>query len=84
MQREDSITDQQRWCREAAAKDGASIAPELEFQDAAVSGTKLDREGLNALLQAAEQGRFQRLYFYSVSRLARESVITMPIFKRLV
>ena len=36
------------------------------------------------MLKAAEEGRFTVLYFYSISRLARESVITMPILKRLV
>ena len=30
-------------------------------------------------MEAAAQGRFRTLYFYSLSRLARESVITMPI-----
>jgi DNA invertase Pin-like site-specific DNA recombinase len=36
------------------------------------------------MLQAAKQGRFQCLFFYSVSRLARESVISMPMLKELV
>ena len=31
-----------------------------------------------------EQGRFSTLYIESLSRLARESILTMPILKRLV
>jgi transposase len=36
------------------------------------------------MLRGAEAGDFQVLYLFSLSRLARESVITMPILKRLV
>lgn len=84
LQREGSITDQQRECHQAAEKNGHTIAVELEFSDAAVSGTKLKREGLDDMLRAAEEGKFQVLYMHSLSRLARESVITMPMLKTLV
>jgi len=84
QQREESITDQRRKCNEAAARNEHQILPELEYADEAVSGTKLRRDGLNALLRDAEAGEFQVLYFHSLSRLARESVITMPLLKRLV
>ncbi|RMD58946.1 recombinase family protein, partial [Candidatus Parcubacteria bacterium] len=84
LQRDESNVDQQRRCREAAAENGHHIPSELEFADEAVSGTKRHRRGLDALLEAAENGRFEALYLYSLSRLARESVITMPLLKRLV
>jgi site-specific DNA recombinase len=84
MQRDESISDQQRKCREKAAAYGHSIAQELEFRDDAVSGTKRDRDGLNALLAAAEAKKFNVLYFHSLSRLSRESVITLPLLKQLV
>lgn len=84
QQREESISDQQRKCNEAADKNGHRIFPEFEFQDQAVSGTKLRRDGLDAMVRAAENGEFQVLYVHSLSRLARESVITMPLLKRLV
>ena len=84
MQREESITDQQRSCREAAEKNQHTLLPEWEFADEAISGTKRDRVGLNAMLQAAQERRFKVLYLFSLSRLARESVITLPILKRLV
>jgi site-specific DNA recombinase len=84
LQREESIADQRRKCHELAAKNGHHIAPEHEFADEAVSGTKLRRDGLAALLKAAADGLFDVLYFHSLSRLARESVITMPMLKELV
>jgi site-specific DNA recombinase len=84
MQREESNVDQQRKCRERAEPNRHQILPDLEFSDEAVSGTKLHRAGLDAMLAAAEAGHFKVLYFHSLSRLARESVITMPLLKRIV
>jgi len=84
LQDESSIEQQQRKCRERATADGVSLGTELEFADKAVSGTKREREGLNALLDAARERNFNVLYFESLSRLARESVLTMPMLKELV
>jgi DNA invertase Pin-like site-specific DNA recombinase len=84
MQREESIEDQRRKCREWAIREGMQIVPGLEFADEAVSGTKRHREGLDAMLAAVAIGRIQVLLFHSLSRLARESVITMPLLKELV
>jgi DNA invertase Pin-like site-specific DNA recombinase len=84
LQREESITDQQRKCAEKAASEGLTIAPELEFSDEAVSGTKRHRAGLDAMLAAAEAGKFKTILFHSLSRLARETVITLPLLKHLV
>lgn len=84
LQDESSIEQQQRKCRERATADGVPLVPEFEFSDRAVSGTKSVREGLTAMLEAARDRRFQVLYFESLSRLARESVITMPMLKELV
>ncbi len=83
-QRDTSIADQQRLCREMAERSGATILSPLEFADAAVSGTKLHREGLDRMLAAATSRQIDVLYFHSLSRLARESVITMPMLKKLV
>ena len=84
LQHEVSIESQQRDCNDRATRDGQPVAPQLQFKDEAISGTKLERDGLNELLDAAEAGRFNRLYFFSLSRLARESVIGMSLLKRLV
>ena len=84
QQDEKSIADQQRMCGEQAARDGLVIEPDFEFADHAVSGTKLRRTGLDQLLAIAKERGFHVLYFHSLSRLARESVITMPMLKELV
>jgi site-specific DNA recombinase len=79
-----SIGDQQRPCRERAEHDGNHIPDEIQFADEAVSGTKLKRDGFDRMLKAAEEGRFKTLYFFDLSRLARESVITITTLKKLV
>ena len=79
-----SIDQQQRKCKEKAALNGHEILSDLEFADEATSGTKKDREGLNAMLGAAKQGRFGTLYFDSLSRAAHEFVISAPMLKELV
>ncbi len=84
LQREEGIADQQRRCREQAERNGHVIDSPHEFSDEAVSGTKRNREGLNALLDAARRREFEAVYFFNLSRLARESVITMPLLKELV
>ncbi len=84
MQRTESIADQQRECREAAERNGHVITSEREFADEAVSGTKKERTGLNSMLSAADHGQFSTLYLYSLNRLARESILTLPLLKRLV
>ncbi|MGE3807323.1 MAG: recombinase family protein, partial [Gemmataceae bacterium] len=79
-----SIDQQQRQCRDKAQANGHSILAELEFADEAVSGTKLDRKGLNAMMTAARAGRYSTLYVQCLSRLAREFVISVPMLKELV
>ncbi len=83
MQRAESNTDQQRICREAADRNNHIISSEREYADEGVSGTKRKREGLKEVLEAAERGEFSTLYLYSLSRLARESIITLPLLKLL-
>ena len=84
LQREESNESQQRKCHEAAERNAHEIPADLEFSDSATSGTKRKRDGLDAMLAAAKAGKFSTLYIFSLSRLARESVITMPLLKRLV
>lgn len=79
-----SIADQLRVCRDFAERLGLKIPPDLEFADEAVSGTKLHRAGLDAMLNAAEKKKLQVLIVHSLSRLAREMVITLPMLKKLV
>lgn len=79
-----SIEQQQRKCREAAGGTGHDLRAEFEFADHAVSGTRADRAGLQAMLAAARQRRFHVVYFESLSRLAREMIISQAVLKELV
>ena len=84
LQDESSIIQQQRKCRERAESNNHQLRPEFEFSDEAVSGTVRRRDGLDQMLQAASDGKFGVLYLFSLSRLARESLITMGALKHLV
>lgn len=84
LQSLDSLDQQQRACRDAARRNDHEIPDELLFRDEAVSGTKLVRAGLQQMVQAASEGRFSALYLYSLSRLARETAIAVPLVKTLV
>jgi site-specific DNA recombinase len=84
LQSIDSLDQQQRACREAAERHGPTIDDSLLFTDEAVSGTKLVREGLEKMVRAAAEGLFRTLYMYSLSRLARETSIAVPLVKMLV
>jgi DNA invertase Pin-like site-specific DNA recombinase len=79
-----SIEQQQRKCREKSDENGHDLRAQFEFADEAVSGTRPDRTGLQAMLAAARERQFSVLYFESLSRLARELVITLPMLKELV
>jgi len=84
LQDDSSIDQQQRKCRDAAAANGHDLRAEFEFADHAVSGSRPDRKGLLAMLAAAKAGGFGVLYFESLSRLAREFVVSAPMLKELV
>ena len=84
LQDESSNADQHRKNEEKAKKNQHSIAPENMYADEEVSGTKLDRDGLNEMLEDAKAGKFSTIYFFSLSRLARQSLISMSILKNLV
>ncbi|WP_397569995.1 recombinase family protein [Schlesneria sp. T3-172] len=84
QQDEKSITDQARSCRAHAADKHMRIDDDAIYKDEAVSGTLLHREGLDRLLADAASGKIQVIYFYNLSRLARESVITKTLMRQLV
>ncbi len=84
QQGERSIEQQENAQDDVAKRNGHKFGDGMRFRDEAVSGTKRNRKGLNAMEQAAKEGKFKVLYLYNVSRLARESVIAMPLLKRLV
>ena len=84
LQDEQSLRDQQRECREKAHVLGFQIPEQLQFEDEAISGTKLHRPGLDRLLQQVQNREFSVLVVFSLSRLGREQIITMPLLKQLV
>lgn len=59
-----SLEEQLRLCRERA-KDP------IEFVDAGVSGTTMDRPQLQSLLEGVRQGRIERVVVYDPDRLSR-------------
>lgn len=79
-----SIDQQQRKCREAAERNGHEIPSRFEFGDEAVSGTKVRRDGLQRMMDAARAGEVDVIYFESLSRLARELVLSLSTLKELV
>ncbi|MDB5336015.1 MAG: hypothetical protein JWN70_1634, partial [Planctomycetaceae bacterium] len=81
---ESSVDDQLRQTRELLESLGYRLPCRFEYSDHAVSGTKLSREGLNQFLIDAKARKFKVLGLYSLSRLGRESIITMPMLKVLV
>lgn len=84
LQRDTSIGDQQRSCREAAAQLGLEIDPALEFADHAISGTTTSRNGLDDMVARAERREFDVLFLHGLSRLSRETTHILPLLKTLV
>ena len=82
-QRDTSLEDQVRRCRQLAEQHGLTVVPSLIFTDAAMSGTKASRPGYQALLAAWEQGQFQALLLDTQSRLFRDEVEAAVTKKRI-
>lgn len=85
-QRETSIDDQVRRCREVAEKSGYTVDEALIFTDAALTGTEKaihKRTGYHAMLAAWDQHRFNALVVDEVPRLARDAVESAELLKRI-
>jgi len=86
QQKETSIEDQLRRCRELAVQHGLVIDEALVFSDAALSGNSKQqskREGYKSLIQAWEDGRFSVLIVDEFSRLTRDGVEQANLVQRL-
>ena len=81
LQREASIEDQNRICRERAAKEGWSIYQ--EYSDSGISAASLIRPGIQKLLRDALDGRFAIILAESLDRLSRDQEDIAHIFKRV-
>ena len=80
-QRDASITDQLRVCREYVRRQGWSVVQ--EFSDHAVSGATLLRAGFQALMRDALKRRFDVVLAESLDRFSRDQEDTAGLFKRL-
>ena len=81
LQREASIEDQNRICRERAAREGWSVFK--YYSDHGISGASLIRPGIQKLLQDALEGRFEIVITESLDRLSRDQEDIAHIFKRI-
>jgi site-specific DNA recombinase len=80
-QREASIADQLRVCREFAARQRWTVVQ--EFTDHAVSGATLLRSGFQTLMREALNGRFDVVLAEALDRFSRDQEDTAGLFKRL-
>ena len=80
-QRDASIADQFRVCRDYAEKQGWRVAQ--EYSDHAISGASLLRAGVQALITDALRGRFQVLLAEAMDRLSRDQEDIAGVFKRM-
>jgi DNA invertase Pin-like site-specific DNA recombinase len=81
LQREASIEDQNRLCRERAAREGWSV--HQEYSDSGISAASLIRPGIQKLLRDALDGRFGIILTESLDRLSRDQEDIAHIFKRI-
>src|SRR5712692_5035301 len=80
-QRDASIADQFRVCREFAQRQGWQIA--REYSDHAVSGATLLRPGFQGLMRKALRNEFDIVLAEALDRFSRDQEDTAGLFKRL-
>jgi len=80
-QREASIEDQHRLCRNHAERQGWTV--ERCYHDVAVSGASLIRPGIQALMADARAGSFDIVLAEALDRLSRDQEDVAGIYKRL-
>lgn len=80
-QRDASIADQFRICREFAKRQGWHIA--AEYSDHAVSGATIMRPGFQAMMREALQKKVDIVMAEALDRFSRDQEDTAGLFKRL-
>ena len=80
-QRDASIEDQLRLCREFAERQRWTIID--SYSDRAISGASLLRPGIQELIQDATRGRFDVVLTESLDRLSRDMEDIAGLYKRL-
>jgi DNA invertase Pin-like site-specific DNA recombinase len=81
MQREASIDDQVRMCRERAAREGWTVV--AVHSDAAMSATSMLRPGLQAMLRSAQAGEVDLVLAEALDRFSRDQEDIAALYKRL-
>lgn len=72
-QRDVSIDQQRQAAHEYAEKHGYIIPPDCEFEDRGISGTRIDRPGLQHMLFEAKHKRPAYLILWKLDRLSRDT-----------
>ncbi|WP_292415327.1 recombinase family protein [Mesorhizobium sp.] len=81
-QRDASIEDQFRLCREQAVREGWSVAG--TYEDAAISGAStVLRPGIQHLVRDAQRGRFEVVLAEALDRISRDQADVATLFKHL-
>ena len=80
QQRDASIEDQERNCRNYATRHNWHIA--ANFKDKAISGASKDRPGFQSMLKAAHEGSFDILLVDDLSRFSRDDIETKTLIRR--
>ncbi|TIW30867.1 MAG: recombinase family protein, partial [Mesorhizobium sp.] len=81
-QRDASIEDQLRLCREQAARQGWSVG--CTYEDAAISGAStVLRPGIQHLVRDAQRGRFEVVLAEALDRISRDQADVATLFKHL-
>jgi hypothetical protein len=80
-QREASIEDQFRLCREYAKRQGWQLVE--SYSDQAISGASLLRPGIQTLLADAQSKRFNVIPAESLDRISRDQEDIAGVYKRM-
>ena len=81
MQRDASIDDQIRTCRDYAKKQGLEVVE--VFSDKAMSGASLMRSGIQNLLRSAASGQFDIVISEALDRLSRNQADIASVYQKL-
>ena len=81
QQREASIEDQMRLCKERAAKENWKIAG--QYKDHASSGASMLRGGIQRLIEDALAGKFEIVLAEALDRLSRDQADIASFYKRM-
>ncbi|MEF9602482.1 recombinase family protein [Paracoccus sp. PXZ] len=81
LQRDASIEDQIRACRDYAARQGLEVVE--VYSDRAISGASMMRSGLQKLLRDAQAGQFDVVIAEALDRLSRSQADIATIYQRL-